>query len=126
MAFGARWGRSPRRKSTSFNRCNRADRQFMTYTSRGHYLRQVTGIAQVKKHLFNLLRGAALVVIAGLVAVHAAVGLVIGIVLTWVTGISWTIIVPISMAVAVLFVFGDDDGNSDGGSTRRRKRRPVG
>ncbi|WDI44863.1 hypothetical protein [Bremerella sp. P1] len=80
----------------------------------------------MKKHLFNLLRGAALVVIAGLVAVHAAVGLVIGIVLTWVTGISWTIIVPISMAVAVLFVFGDDDGNSDGGSTRQRKRRPVG
>ncbi|QDU77952.1 hypothetical protein Pan97_50310 [Bremerella volcania] len=80
----------------------------------------------MKKHLFHLLRDAVLVVIGLLVAVHAAVGLAIGIILTWVTGISWYIIVPICMVVAMLFVFSNEDDNGDGGSTRRGKRRPVG
>jgi len=80
----------------------------------------------VKKLLLNLLSGIALVVFGYLAAVRAAVGLVVGIVLSWLTGISWVIIVPICMVVAVLSLFGDEDGNSDSGSSQKRPRRPIG
>lgn len=68
-----------------------------------------SGIALVHKQLFKLLRGAALIVYGILAIIHAMVGLVVGIILSFVTGISWYIIVPISMVVAVLFVFANDD-----------------
>lgn len=61
------------------------------------------------KQLFKLLQGVALVVYGIMAVIHAMVGLGIGIILSFVTGISWYIIVPISMVVAVLFVFANDD-----------------
>ncbi|MEW4563532.1 hypothetical protein AB1K70_13450 [Bremerella sp. JC770] len=78
----------------------------------------------MKKLLLNLLSGIALVVFGTMAVVRAALGLVVGIVLTWLTGISWVIIVPICMVVAVLTLFGDEDGNGDTTSRRRKRTGP--